>query len=160
VSQPTHKDLASAAKRHFGDADFLRDDNRLAAADHLYGFAAECATKCLLLQFTEVTMDPRPGKDKQSSKPWAEHPGEPGRIIEFGHVNELIGAIERLAHGRPGAQLQAVLGSYLQVFKKWDVKFRYFDGGYARAEVVARRRMAAHHILVLHQEAQRDGKLT
>ncbi|MFB6844814.1 hypothetical protein ACFCXS_08135 [Streptomyces sp. NPDC056373] len=152
--------FASAGERHFRDADYLRDDGRLPAADHLYGFAAECATKSLLLRFTEVSMDPKPGEAKPSSKPWAENPGDPGRIIEFGHVNELIRDIGLLAHGRAGAQLHAVLDGDLRVFKKWHVKFRYYDGGYAQAEMVERRRTAAHRILVLHQEARRNGKLT
>ncbi|MFJ8488798.1 hypothetical protein ACIRBZ_10570 [Streptomyces sp. NPDC094038] len=164
MPQLTQEDhFASAAQRHFRDADFLRDDGRLPAADHLYGFAAECATKCLLLHFTEVSMGPRPGEAKPSSKPWAEHPdhpGDPDRIIEFGHVNELIRDISLLAHGRLGAQLQAVIENDLKVFKRWHVKFRYFDGGYAQSDVVDKRRTAARNILVRHQNALLDGKLT
>ncbi|MEY2226759.1 MULTISPECIES: hypothetical protein [Streptomyces] len=160
MPQLTQEDhFASAAERHFWDADYLRTDGRLPAADHLYGFAAECATKSLLLRFTEVSMDPKPGEATPSSKPWAEHPGDPDRLIEFGHVNQLVKEIALLAHGRAGAQLHLALGANLHVFKKWNVKYRYFDGGYAQADVVDRRRLAAHNILVLHQQAQLDGKL-
>ncbi|MGV4981637.1 hypothetical protein ACVB8X_00620 [Streptomyces sp. NRAIS4] len=164
MPQLTQEDhFASAAERHFRDADYLRDDGRLPAADHLYGFAAECATKSLLLRFTEVSMDPKPGETNPSSKPWAEHPdhlGDPDRIIEFGHVNQLVKEVELLAHGRAGAQVHAALGGDLRVFKRWNVKFRYFDGGYAQAEVVDRRRTAAHNIIVRHQDARLNGKLT
>ena len=155
--------FASAGERHFRDADYLRDDGRLPAADHLYGFAAECATKSLLLRFTEVSMDPKPGEARTSSKPWAEHPDHPGdsdRIIEFGHVNELVKEIKLLAHGRTGAQVHTALDCDLRVFRRWRVSHRYLDGGYAQAEVVERRRTAAHNILVLHQQARLNGRLT
>ncbi|MBO8187378.1 hypothetical protein [Streptomyces spirodelae] len=153
--------FASAAGRHFRDADYLRDDGRLPAADHLYGFAAECATKSLLLRFTEVTMDPKPGEDAPSSKPWVENPDPDHHrpLIEFGHVNELVKEVALLAHGRAGASLHAALEGDLRVFRRWHVKFRYYDGGYAQADVVTRRRTAAQNILSLHEQAQLNRKL-
>ncbi|MFI1947082.1 hypothetical protein ACH46F_24955 [Streptomyces virginiae] len=160
LTQEDH--FASAAGRHFRDADYLRTDGRLPTADHLYGFAAECATKSLLLRFTEVSMDPKPGEAKPSAKPWAEHPDHPGdpyKVIEFGHVNELIREIRLLAHGRTGALLHAALDGDLRVFKKWHVKYRYFDGAYAQDEIVGNRRTAAHNILSLHEQAQLNGRL-
>jgi hypothetical protein len=156
------QDFTSAAKRHFWDADYLHKDGRLPTADHLYGFAAECAIKSLLLRFTDVTMEPRPGEEKPSSKPWAEHPDhpeDPAKLIEFGHVNELIREIKLLARGRTGAPLHSALDSDLRAFKKWNVKYRYYDDGYAQTETVDRRRNAARNILVLHERAQIDGKL-
>ena len=43
-------DYADAAKRHFQDAKILHQQvpSRLANASHLYGFAAECAIKCIM----------------------------------------------------------------------------------------------------------------
>jgi hypothetical protein len=38
-----------AANRHFRDAEYLRDNGYLANADHLSGFAAECAIKGLIV---------------------------------------------------------------------------------------------------------------
>ncbi|MEU2827311.1 hypothetical protein ABZ667_01365 [Streptomyces lavendulae] len=163
MPQLTQEDhFASAAQRHFRDADYLQTDGRLPAADHLYGFAAECATKSLLLRFTDVSVDSKPGETKPSSKPWAEdpdHPGDPDQLIEFGHVNELIREVALLARGRSGAPLHAALDGDLRVFRRWRVSHRYLDGGYAQADVVARRRTAAENILVLHQNAQLDGRL-
>lgn len=153
------KSFAVAAKRHFRDADFLRGDARLPAADHLYGFAAECATKSLLLRFTEVSMGPKDGEQKPSAKPWALHPEDSDRIIEFGHVNELIREVKLLAHGRAGAPLHAALEGDLRAFKKWHVKYRYSDGGYAQQETVERRRGAAHNILALHEQALLEGRI-
>ncbi|MEU2179633.1 hypothetical protein [Streptomyces thermolilacinus] len=157
LTQEDH--FASAADRHFRDADYLHTDGRLPAADHLYGFAAECASKSLLLRFTDVTMAPRPGEDKPSSKPWADHPDDPDQVIEFGHVNELIREIKLLSHGRTGAPLHAALDSDLRAFRRWRVSHRYLDGGYAQAQVVERRRDAARNILSLHEQARLNGRL-
>ncbi|MEE1808462.1 DUF7008 domain-containing protein [Streptomyces sp. BE133] len=92
MPEPTQEDhFASAATRHFHDGDYLRKGSRLPSADHLYGFAAECAVKSLLLRFTEVTIGPLEGEEKPSAKPRVRHPEDSERIIEFGHVNELVG---------------------------------------------------------------------
>lgn len=143
--------FASAASRHFKDASYLHDDDRLPTADHLYGFAAECAVKSLLLRYTEVTMG--------SPKPQASHPDDPSRVIEFGHVNELIPEVRLFARGRRGARMCAALGKDLQAFRQWRVRYRYEDGSYAQADVVTRRRDAAHRILILHERAVLNGGL-
>lgn len=41
-------DFEAAAKRHFADAKLLHGSGRLPNADHLSGFAAECALKALV----------------------------------------------------------------------------------------------------------------
>lgn len=148
--KPQEDQFADAAKRHFRDADYLRNDSRLPSADHLYGFAAECAVKSLLLRFTEVTMG--------SPKPEAPHPEDPTRTIEFGHINELVRDVKVLARGRTGAALHAALDDDLRAFKKWGVHYRYSDGGYAQSAVVDKRRDAAQHILFLHQQALLNGR--
>ncbi|MFV0135027.1 hypothetical protein ACLGIH_17690 [Streptomyces sp. HMX87] len=148
--------FAKAAKRHFDDADYVHRDSRLPTADHLYGFAAECAVKSLLLRFTDVRMGP-------SNKPEIAHPeppeDEPGRTLQFGHVNELIREIKLLARGRGGAPLHTALDSDLRVFRRWHVSTRYSDGTYAQAEMVERRRGAARRILSLHEQALLNGRL-
>lgn len=152
--------FASAAKRHFDDADFLHTDGRLPTADQLYGFAAECAVKSLLLRFTEVTMGPtRPQAPRPVDPDGPADPDNPNLIIEFGHVNELVREIRLLARGRTGAPLHAALDGDLRAFRKWHVKYRYDDGGYLQTEVLGRRRDAAHRILSLHEQALLNGKL-
>ncbi|MFH9297228.1 hypothetical protein [Streptomyces sp. NPDC017520] len=157
LTQEQH--FASAATRHFRDGDYLRKGSCLPSADHLYGFAAECAVKSLLLRFTEVAIGPLEGEEKPSAKPRVRHPEDAERIIEFGHVNELVREIKLFASGRSGAPLHALLDSDLRVFKKWNVKYRYFDGGWAQADVVDKRRDAAHRILSLHEEAVINRRL-
>ncbi|MGW0959411.1 hypothetical protein ACWD4K_10315 [Streptomyces gelaticus] len=162
MPEPTQEEhFASAAERHFHDGDYLRKGSRLPSADHLYGFAAECAVKSLLLRFTDVTIGPLEGEgeEKPSAKPRVRHPEDSERIIEFGHVNELVREIKLFASGRSGAPLHALLDSDLRVFKKWNVKYRYYDGRWAQAEVVDKRRDAAHRILVLHEQALINRRL-
>ncbi|GAB2791638.1 hypothetical protein GCM10027073_24880 [Streptomyces chlorus] len=149
--------FARAAKRHFDDAAYVHRDSRLPTADHLYGFAAECAVKSLLLRFTDVAMGP-------SNKPEVAHPeppdDDPERTLQFGHINQLVREIKLLARGRSGAPLHAALDGDLRVFRGWHVSTRYSDGTYAQAEVVERRRDAARRILTLHEHALLHGKLT
>ncbi|MER6104584.1 hypothetical protein ABT115_20215 [Streptomyces sp. NPDC001832] len=160
MPEPTQEDhFASAATRHFHDGDYLRKGSRLPSADHLYGFAAECAVKSLLLRFTEVAIGPLEGEEKPSAKPRVRHPEDSERIIEFGHVNELVREIKLFASGRSGAPLHALLDSDLRVFKKWNVKYRYYDGGWVQSDVVDKRRDAAHRILVLHEQALINRRL-
>ena len=42
-------DYADATRRHWDDGLFLLEDRRLANADHLFGLAAECALKAVML---------------------------------------------------------------------------------------------------------------
>jgi hypothetical protein len=58
-------DFYDAHNRHWGDAERLFNANRWANADHLYGFAAECGLKCLMLAFG---MSYDMAKDRPSDK--------------------------------------------------------------------------------------------
>jgi len=42
-------DFYDACKRHWNDAEHLFDQKRLANADHLFGLAAECALKAVMV---------------------------------------------------------------------------------------------------------------
>lgn len=48
-------DFAGAARRHLRDADLLYQGTKLANADHLAGYSAECAIKSLVCAVTGVT---------------------------------------------------------------------------------------------------------
>ncbi|MEU1177579.1 hypothetical protein ABZ464_08010 [Streptomyces sp. NPDC005820] len=144
--------FAKAATRHFHDADYLHTDSRLPSADHLYGFAAECATKSLLLRFTDVAIGP-------SKKPEVVDPADPEKPLQFGHVDQLVREVRLWAHGRGGAALYSALDGDLRAFRKWNVSTRYSDGSYAQAEMVERRQGAARRILCLHEQALLNGKL-
>jgi hypothetical protein len=79
---------AIAGRRHYDDADYLREDGRLPNADYHYGFAVECALKSLLLRYTHTTMNPpKPGDPALSKPPWIR--GADGKRKSLGHLPEL-----------------------------------------------------------------------
>lgn len=53
-------DFLDAHERHWDDAEMLFNANRLANADHLYGLAAECGLKRLMIAFG-MNIDPTTG---------------------------------------------------------------------------------------------------
>lgn len=147
----------SAAERHFHDAVYLHDDQRLPTADHLFGFAAECAVKSLLLRFTaEVSMTD--SKGRTSRKPWWNNPSN-NKLEPLGHIANVLPAVSLLTHGRTGADLLQAMGS-LSDFASWTEADRYTDGTSVEASVVACRRKAATLVLALHEQAVITGKLS
>jgi hypothetical protein len=44
-------DFYNAYTRHIEDAEFLFSASHLGNADQIYGYAAECGLKCLMLHF-------------------------------------------------------------------------------------------------------------
>lgn len=61
-------DFKDAARRHWEDAELLGSHNRWPNADHLYGFAAECALKAVM-----VGLGMQLGPDGKPPKPYAVH---------------------------------------------------------------------------------------
>ncbi len=70
-------DFLDAHDRHKQDADFLFEASRWANADHLYGVAAECGLKRLMMLFgmtVSATGDPTDKNDKVHAKAiWARY---------------------------------------------------------------------------------------
>lgn len=148
---------ACAAARHFEDAVYLHDDERLPTADHLFGFAAECAVKSLLLRFTtEVSMTDRKGRT--SHKPWWTNPSN-NKLEPLGHIADVLPAVSLLTHGRTGAELLQAMGR-LSDFASWTEADRYTDGTAVEASVVDCRREAATLVLSLHEQAVITGRLS
>ena len=53
-------DFSGAGRRHYKDAELLKSDNRIPNAGHLFGFAAECGIKALLVSHG-LSTDPTTG---------------------------------------------------------------------------------------------------
>lgn len=81
-------DFLDAHERHWGDAERLFQAQRWANADHLYGMAAECGMKRLMLAFG---MPYDAGKDWPASKQDRAHAMAPGC------VSKAIAAAMRMA---------------------------------------------------------------
>jgi len=99
-------DFRDAAERHWEDAGYLWADARLANADQLYGLAAECALKAVMLGLG-MNMDPATGRPKY---PY--------------HINRLWDEFVTFAHNRGGAHYASRVGAG-NPFANWDISQRY-----------------------------------
>ena len=128
-----------AAQRHFRDALYLRGDGHLANADHLSGFAAECAIKGLVV----------------------EHLG--GRIVgEFPytstnlklqmHIASLWSTVASLAVGRSEPEVVALFQGQ-NPFRDWNVSDRYSEGSHLTATTVSNHLAGAERAIVALEAA-------
>lgn len=104
-------DFYDAHLRHWEDGEALYEAKRLANADHLYGFAAECGLKCLMKAFGMV-VDPS---------------GTPLERRDRVHVRngEKEGAWGRYETYRSGRKAASYLLPAGDPFSDWDVSQRY-----------------------------------
>ena len=133
-------DFLDAHERHRGDAELLKDGNRLANADHLFGISAECGLKCLMIQFG-MPMDTDKPKDRKD------------RV----HVNEIWIRFEAYRSGH----LQGINYALPTVnpFLDWDVNQRYAHRNNFDSTRLANHRTGTELVRVLIAKAKRDGLL-
>ncbi|WP_373500086.1 hypothetical protein [Desulfococcus sp.] len=103
-------DYRDAADRHFDDANHLLTVKRPANADHIFGLAAECALKAVML-----------GLGMQMHTKKRDKPEDPYAV----HINQLWGQFHTFAQGRNGAKYAAVIDPISNPFHDWDVNRRY-----------------------------------
>ena len=99
-------DFRDAHERHWDDAEMLYNSSRWANADHLYGMAAECGLKCLMLAFGMPVNPhgvPNPNDRKHANAIWSRY-----ESYRCGHPR---GAHYALPAANP--------------FSNWDVNQRY-----------------------------------
>lgn len=137
---------AAAARRHHDDARLLFDENRLASADHLAGFA----TECLLKQVQESYL----GFTARSGGPPV---APPGRTSLPGHLPGLWTEMANVIEGRSGSRLAAVLKA--APFAQWQVDDRYSDGSWATRAIVQEHLDATAAVRDVVEQAERDGAL-
>jgi hypothetical protein len=133
-------DFLDAHQRHLRDADYLLAASCLANADHLYGMAAECGLKRLMIAFgmkIDATGSPTNSKEDRvhADKVWARYDA-----YRSGHV----------------AGVRFVLSSK-NPFNDWRAEQRYanthcFDLGRVDAH-----RIAAHDVHLLMKQAEMAG---
>ncbi|MFC7380763.1 hypothetical protein [Sphaerisporangium rhizosphaerae] len=151
---PPEDHFAQAARRHYEDAVYLHDDERLPNADHHYGFSVECALKSLLLRHLNATMAPLKPGGKPSAKPWTLDAN--GKPRTHGHLPDLWSDVAALAHGRSGGTLAGMLNSSAP-FATWDVTDRYHGAPSLSATTMNERKAAAAQILTMHQQTLITG---
>ena len=135
-------DFLDAHERHWDDAERLFSAGRYANADHLYGVAAECGLKRLMVRFgmalDPVTGSPAVREDKSHAKSiWA-------RFESY-----RSGKVEGTGYGLPT----------LNPFDNWDVSDRYAHQSNFNQTGVQLHQAGATVIFELIKKAQREGLL-
>lgn len=104
-------DFSDAANRHWKDGCYLYADSRLANADQMFGFSAECALKAVMIGLGSGvdTKDAPSGYDKHINKLW----------VEFA----------TFAQSRGGARYSATISGIQNPFATWLASQRYFHHG-------------------------------
>ncbi len=128
-------DFLDAHERHWQDAELLFQDSRLANADHLYGMAAECGLKRLMVVF---------GMQCDSS-------GTP--IRDKFHVDKVWTRYETYCAGRPQYTLPE------NPFADWTVDQRYANRTNFDQNRVNRHKDGASIVKHLLDKARREGLL-
>lgn len=135
-----------AARRHWDDAIHLRRDARLPNADQLYGLAAECALKAVVVAL---------GGKTSADGDLAE---------EFGkrHVNGVWEDYRVYASGRTAARYVAPLDSFAgNPFVDWSATQRYAaDNSIPSGAAVELHAAAAQACQLVLQRAMYDGIVT
>lgn len=133
-------DYRDACDRHWDDAENLHGASRLANADHLYGFAAECGLKILMMRFG-MTLNPTTGK--------------PSVGADVVHADKLWARYESYRSGNPVGTGYALPTS--NPFANWDVNQRYHNQGVFSAAVVTAHRVGAEEVRKLVKQAELAG---
>ena len=118
--------------RHWKDAEILLGCCRLANADQLYGFSAECGLKAVMAVL--------------------------GKRLLRRHVHELWPEFKRSVRGRAAGRFRRQLppGS---PFVDWSHHDRYAPDGYVRRGAVNQHRTAALGVRRMVERARQDGTL-
>jgi hypothetical protein len=135
-----------AAGRHYNDAELLMVNGRQANAGQLYGFAAECGVKSLLL-WKGYPSDPLTGDIRKTKKERLR-----------AHVHELVSNMHTLhafLDGRGGAKYLAMIPS-IGHFSDWKIDHRYYTDSALPASVT-RWRIAAREIMQMLDQTAVDG---
>jgi hypothetical protein len=133
-------DFLDAHERHWDDAERLLDAQRWANADHLFGMAAECGLKRLMLAFG---MHYDTARDRPTQSPDRQHANSIWARFESYRSGHHQGAGYALTTPNP--------------FANWDVGQRYaHQSNFDQARVQAHQ-AGANLIRQLVQKAKREG---
>lgn len=117
------EDFPAAARRHWGDAKLLDQEQRWENADHHYGFAAECALKSALQVMGSFRDDHRR------------------------HINVLWNKMQATAFQRRFPGLASLLAGPNR-FADWDVEQRYCGDGAVTQTALQGHRNYARRLLI------------
>jgi hypothetical protein len=134
------RDFYGAYQRHWNDAEYLYNDSRMANADHLYGYSAECGLKCLMKLFG-MSLDPKTGD-----------PPTEDRV----HITKLWSRYETY---RSGIEAAGYMLPESKPFDNWDISDRYaHESNFSQIHVDSHKR-GAEMVRKLINKAILEGKL-
>lgn len=132
--------FTDAFNRHFNDAELLLDKQRFANASHLYGLAAECGLKALMVKFGMPLSDnsPQDRNDRvHADKIWQRY-----QSYQSGHI---AGAGYGLTVQNP--------------FSAWSVHQRYWKSSCITEQNAQSHQQGASQVESLVKKAQLAGLL-
>lgn len=133
-------DYLDAHERHWDDAEMLRDAQRWANADHLYGMAAECGLKRLMLAF---------------DMPFDQTKDKPTERKDCTHADEIWMQYETYRSGHPQGAGYGLPST--NPFGDWDVAQRYARQAEFDAARIAPHRVGADNVNRLVIKAVVEG---
>ena len=137
-------DFLDAHERHWTDAETLLKSLRLANADHLYGMAAECGLKRLMVAFgMPVDQDGTPVERKKDWK----------------HVNQIWARYEAYRSAATHPKAPAYLLPTHNPFDNWQVEQRYASQSEFTDADVRAHRDGTMMVRRLINQAKEDGLL-
>lgn len=138
-------DFKNAYERHQQDADSLFDRRRYANADHLYGLAAECALKAVMVGLDPNLVDKNGDFLNQTDKK---------------HIDKLWGHFRLFLQGRNASSLLIHISSSNSPFNKWTVNSRYaHQKTFNKGNVLSHKKTVNDSIAGLMLEARTKGIL-
>lgn len=126
-------DFKNAARRHHASAELLYKKKYWGDADHLYGFAAECALKAIMVHFGAPTKSEDLKQNRHRK-----------------HIDALWHEYNNFLSGRNQA---AYVLSPQNPFADWDIAQRYVGSKYFDKNCVDPHRQTSQDLLKLLQQA-------
>lgn len=136
-------DFHGASRRHYRDAELLMNSKRIPNAGHLFGFAAECGIKALLVAYGLET-DSRTG-DIMETRPYKYKT----------HVNTLINNVQTFPGSRQYSKYLGMMPN-MKAFSDWNAGHRYWNES-AIPPSCSGWHHAAKEVLQMLDQAKLDG---
>lgn len=133
-------DFLDAHERHWDDAERLFKAQRWANADHLYGMAAECGLKHLMLAF---------------GMPFDSAQDRPAKQQDRTHANGIWARFESYRCGHHQGACYAL--SLTNPFDDWHVSQRYANQGHFDQTRAQAHQSGAGAVRALVKKAQKEG---
>jgi hypothetical protein len=135
-------DFLNAHQRHWDDAEWLFQSQRWANADHLYGVAAECGLKRLMLAF---------------GMPYDHAMDRPDKREDREHANGIWTRFETYRSGHQKGAGYALPGP--NPFLNWNVSDRYASQSNFNKALAQSHQIGAQAVCALIKRAKLEGRI-